>query len=509
MPTSRTVRTITVPASSAPTPSLTRPLAALVVVLALVTGVVAPLAAQTGGEPGTGDTSTTTSTTTTPTAPTVPTEPTVPTPPEPTPPTGTTDPSASVDPALGPPPPPPEIPDGGIRSAPVDPNLPPPVLRDPTPRIRVLLARLDVLEQEVRLAQVRLASASAATDVQASAAMASASVAVTLPDVQADAAAAWGMVAEAEGRVAEAEDALATAERLLRGAAVNSFMYATGGEAGTAPEVGELEHRRGEVLSQTVLDHRQGLVADAGERLVVATTEVEVLREVAGAADLRVRAVERAIAMIEAELEVRQRELEVRERELEASVRGGGPRTFDPEVAAGGWQLEIMGESAFTKEELQAWYAERGQGGQTSEPVLDVVGYYVEEGRLEGVRADVALAQAVLETGWFRNDDTRRFNNYAGIGHCDSCPTGFQFPSARIGVRAQLQHLKTYVMRDPVFANPLVDRRLYGPAACCQTWSSLTGVWATNPSYGALLLSIYEQMLDWLVAHRTVRLGGA
>lgn len=495
-----------------PTPSLTRPLAALVVVVALVSGAVAPLAAQTEGQPGGGGTSTTTSPTTAPTDPTVPTDPTAPPPTAPTPPTdptGPTDPSAPVEPALGPPPPPPEVPEGGIRSAPADPNAPPPVLRDPTPRIRVLLARLDVLEQQVRLAQVRLATVAAATDVQASAAMASASATITLPRVQADAEAAWGMVGAAEGRVAEAEDALDTAERLLRGAAVNSFMYATGGETETGPEVGELEHRRGEVLSQTVLDHRQGMIVDAGERLQVATTEVEVLRKVAGAADLRVRAVERAIAMIEAELQVRQRELDQRERELAASVRGGAPRTFDPAAAEGGWQLEIMGESAFTKAELQAWYAERGQGGQTSEPVLDVVGYYLEEGGLEGVRGDVALAQAVLETGWFRNDDTRRFNNYAGIGHCDSCPTGFQFPSARIGVRAQVQHLKTYVMRDPVFANPLVDRRLYGPAACCQTWRSLTGVWATNPSYGALLLSIYEQMLDWLVAYRTAGLGGS
>jgi hypothetical protein len=461
--------------------------AALVVVAALVAGLVAPLAAQTEGEPPPGDTTSTTA----PTDTTAPTETTTPTDPTdttvPTDPTEPTDPAVPVDPELGPPPPPPEIPEGGIREAPVDPNAPPP--RDPTPRIRLLLARLEVLDQQARLAQVREASAVTTAQFQASAA-------VTLPVVQGEADAAWARVGEGEQRVAEAEQALDTAERLLRGAAVTSFMYATGGAPSTGPDFGELEHRRGEVLSQTVLDHRQTLITDAEERLDVATAEVAVLRKVAEAADLRVATVARAIAEMEVELANRQRE-------LEDAVRNAGPRTFDPSAPEAGWQLEIMGTSAFSKEELQAWYAAKGQGGQTSEPVLDVVGYYHEEGELEGVRGDVALAQAVLETGWFRNDDTRRFNNYAGIGHCDSCATGFQFASPRMGVRGQLQHLKTYVFRDPVFANPFVDRRLQGPAGCCQTWNQLTGVYATNPAYGALLLSIYEQMLDWLLAYRT------
>ena len=40
-------------------------------------------------------------------------------------------------------------------------------------------------------------------------------------------------------------------------------------------------------------------------------------------------------------------------------------------------------------------------------------------------------------------------NNFAGIGWCDSCPHGFDFPDAETGVRAQMQLLRIYV--DPTF----------------------------------------------------------
>jgi hypothetical protein len=74
---------------------------------------------------------------------------------------------------------------------------------------------------------------------------------------------------------------------------------------------------------------------------------------------------------------------------------------------------------------------------------------YITEGNNAGVRGDVAFAQSILETGGFNfpgggqvliND-----NNFAGIGACDSCKHGFSFPTAEIGVRAQMQALRIYV----------------------------------------------------------------
>ena len=66
------------------------------------------------------------------------------------------------------------------------------------------------------------------------------------------------------------------------------------------------------------------------------------------------------------------------------------------------------------------------------------------------MRGDVAFAQSILETGGFANPGSAATdNNFAGIGWCDSCKHGFNFPDAQTGVRAQLQLLRIYV--DPTF----------------------------------------------------------
>ncbi len=76
----------------------------------------------------------------------------------------------------------------------------------------------------------------------------------------------------------------------------------------------------------------------------------------------------------------------------------------------------------------------------------------------EGVRGDVAFAQAMVETGAFTSPLTRH-NNFAGIGACDSCPTGFDFDSPQLGVRAQMQLLHAYADKSLTIlslANPAV-----------------------------------------------------
>ena len=75
----------------------------------------------------------------------------------------------------------------------------------------------------------------------------------------------------------------------------------------------------------------------------------------------------------------------------------------------------------------------------------DLLALYISEGAAEGVRGDMALAQAVLETGHFTNSDTSR-HNYAGIAHYDGSASGTPFASPLVGVRAQIQLLKKYAL---------------------------------------------------------------
>jgi hypothetical protein len=136
--------------------------------------------------------------------------------------------------------------------------------------------------------------------------------------------------------------------------------------------------------------------------------------------------------------------------------------------------------------------------------VSQLAAWYVSEGDTEGVRGDIAFAQAVEETGGFSSPDSITINNYAGIGHCDSCDSGLEFASAQIGVDAQIQLLRTTAdatlttaqLGQPLASSALApeDQPLRG---CCSTWAGLTGHWATDPDYGANILGIYASMLEY------------
>ncbi len=301
-------------------------------------------------------------------------------------------------------------------------------------------------------------------------------------------------VERAGQRVAEAEQALAEAERLLAQFAVTSFMYASGGVDVATEKLSLYSQKKERQLTTTVFDHR-----------------LQMVREAQGALDDSRRAYdERRAAADEAGRQVAEREevLWLSEQALVAAAREKSQARaqnalvlYDP-ADEGRWQLEIVGDSVLTAEEIAAWFDYVGVSSRAAAPVADLATWYVEEGATEGLRGDVAFAQAVLETGSFTNRDTILYNNFAGIGHCDSCPSGFPFATPRDGVRAQIQLLKSYVFEAPEYAHPLVDRRLRGPAGCCQTWNELGGVWASVPHYGPIVLGVYQSMLEFALARR-------
>ncbi|HET7720963.1 MAG TPA: glucosaminidase domain-containing protein, partial [Acidimicrobiales bacterium] len=155
----------------------------------------------------------------------------------------------------------------------------------------------------------------------------------------------------------------------------------------------------------------------------------------------------------------------------------------------------ILGPAAITVAQLTAWWESTGrtQPARLTAPIADVIALYGTEGALHGVRADLALAQAILETGWFSNSDTGR-NNYAGIGHYDHADAGFTFPDAATGVRAHVQLLHKFALgNDAPLARPDVAPRAGAQAT---TWGGLAGTWATDPGYWPAVAGVYQRMLD-------------
>lgn len=153
----------------------------------------------------------------------------------------------------------------------------------------------------------------------------------------------------------------------------------------------------------------------------------------------------------------------------------------------------ILGPSTLTVTDLRQWWTGTGKG-QPSRLLIainDLIALYLSEGEAEGVRGDLALAQAVLETGYFTNSDTA-INNFAGIAHYDDADSGSAFTDPTIGVRAQIQLLKKFALgNDAPLANADVSP---DAGASATTWGGLAGTWATATNYWTALSTIYESM---------------
>jgi hypothetical protein len=122
---------------------------------------------------------------------------------------------------------------------------------------------------------------------------------------------------------------------------------------------------------------------------------------------------------------------------------------------------------------------------------------YLSLGRIEGIRGDIAFAQAVHETGYFTfgKDVLPEQNNYAGIGAVGGGFQGAYFTTPEEGVRAQIQHLKAYANMDPLLSEKVDPRFDYVKRGIAPYWTDLNGKWAVPGGfYGESILAIYNEM---------------
>ena len=172
----------------------------------------------------------------------------------------------------------------------------------------------------------------------------------------------------------------------------------------------------------------------------------------------------------------------------------------------------IMGDTTATIDQMVRYFESSGHAYPSS--VLGVGGastleqfclLYLEEAQAEGVRAEVAFAQAMKETGWLQFGGIVKIEqfNFAGIGALDGNSVGncASFPNVRTGIRAQIQHLKAYASNEPL-VNAQVDPRFHlvtrGSAPYVE-WlgqkENPTGTgWATSANYGYSIVSMIRQI---------------
>ncbi len=160
----------------------------------------------------------------------------------------------------------------------------------------------------------------------------------------------------------------------------------------------------------------------------------------------------------------------------------------------------IMGGAVATQEQCVRYLLKHNPKPKLNVSPQELVSYYYEEGSRTGIRPDIAFAQALKETGYFRYGGTviPAQNNYCGLGTTSATVQGAYFATPRLGVKAHIQHLLAYASVEPPQDN-IVDpryelvRRSYGSNTLTQ-WKDLNGRWAVpGVGYGQSILEDYYQ----------------
>lgn len=136
---------------------------------------------------------------------------------------------------------------------------------------------------------------------------------------------------------------------------------------------------------------------------------------------------------------------------------------------------EIMGPSSVTIGQMVNYFQNNTLGvtypsfyATTEAPTIYAFAQiYMEECQAEGVKAEVAFAQCMHETGYltYPGDATPDQFNFAGLDTWGQQPDGTvvkgrSYPSLRIGIRAHVQRLKAWAVKGTTpssFRNPCVD----------------------------------------------------
>lgn len=168
----------------------------------------------------------------------------------------------------------------------------------------------------------------------------------------------------------------------------------------------------------------------------------------------------------------------------------------------------IMGDSTVTAEQMAEFFNDRctvdnqyPYGNVTEAPTIeDFCKIYIEECKAEGVKAEVAFCQAMLETGFlkFGGDVKKEQYNFAGIGATGGGVSGHSFSTIREGIRAQVQHLKAYASKEPL-NQAVVDPRFNFVKRGTAIYVEWLGQkenpegngWASSANYGYNIVDYY------------------
>ena len=168
----------------------------------------------------------------------------------------------------------------------------------------------------------------------------------------------------------------------------------------------------------------------------------------------------------------------------------------------------ITGSSTVTVSQMASYYQSRTSypsfyGGSDAATINKFCQIYLDECKAENIRAEVAFAQAMKETNFLRfgGDVSITQYNFAGIGAVGGGAKGQSFSSVRLGIRAQIQHLKAYANYDALNKG-CVDPRFTYVSRGTAPYVEWLGIpdnpygkgWATAQNYGSSILQMIKDI---------------
>ena len=164
--------------------------------------------------------------------------------------------------------------------------------------------------------------------------------------------------------------------------------------------------------------------------------------------------------------------------------------------------ITIKGKAQATKKQAAQLIAANNKNLTIGCSIGEIVDLYWEEAEREGIRPDMALSQALLETGFFNFGGSVEpwQHNYCGLGTIGGGVQGAAFRTPQEGVRAHIQHLLAYTSHD-LPKTKLIDPR-YDKAhnlrlqkGLITKWSGLNWTWAMGGEYAEKIINTHQLML--------------
>ncbi len=217
---------------------------------------------------------------------------------------------------------------------------------------------------------------------------------------------------------------------------------------------------------------------DLADRLSVDLTQSDTVRRVRYRGVVYVKAVDLKPFSISVGWDASTRTLQLRP----ASALNICPGTIDL----------IMSHGSTTELNLKIFLRSENTNALSTFP--DLPKLYREEATIEGVDYDIAFCQMCVETDFLRFPGLVRpsQNNFASLA--DGAGNLATFPSAAVGVRAHIQHLKAYASTEPL-ARPRVDPRFdFVKRGVAPLVGQLSNLWAADPLYGQKILARLEEL---------------